>query len=60
MISIFTNFEVATYLFDNDKELIYAYMYILLFKQENGVSGDGKYLDVKDIWWWKQITVNVF
>lgn len=60
MISIFTNFEVATYLFDNDKELIYAYMYILLFKQENGVSEDGKYLDVKDIWWWKQITVNVF
>jgi len=51
---------VATYLFDNGKELIYAYMYILLFKQENGVSGDGKYLDVKDIWWWKQITVNVF
>lgn len=59
-ISIFTNFEVATHLFDNDKELIYAYMYILLFKQENGVSEDGKYLDVKDIWWWKQITVNVF
>lgn len=59
-ISIFTNFEVATYLFDNGKELIYAYMYILLFKQENGVSKDRKYLDVKDIWWWKQITVNVF
>jgi len=51
---------VATYLFDNGKELIYAYMYILLFKQENGVSEDRKYLDVKDIWWWKQITVNVF